>query len=200
MTDHACPECRARAAAPPDPDGERTRARAGSLDEVLREGLRTVYGRLRAQGIVQRRWVERVRARRVEAGRPAAWAEGIPSKLVLAGSPIGVTVDRLDDLQQAGVAEPDEVIAAGLGEPCMLELAPAVLVLLGELDIEDDIEDLYVFDGMGIPLLIEDVHAREALRQLARVRPGLERAAARALRLANSRAELAALGAREVER
>lgn len=187
MTDHACPECRARAAAPPDPDSERSRSRAlpGSLDEVLREGLRTVYGRLRAQGIVQRRWVERVRARRVEAGRPAAWAEGIPSKLVLVGSPIGVTVDRLDDLLQAGVAEPDEVIAAGLGEPCMLELAPAVLVLLGELDIEDD---------------IEDVHAREALRQLARVRPGLERAAARALRLANSRAELAALGAREVER
>ncbi len=186
MTDHACPECRARAAAPPDPDSERSRSRAlpGSLDEVLREGLRTVYGRLRAQGIVQRRWVERVRARRVEAGRPAAWAEGIPSKLVLAGSPIVVTVDRLDDLQQAGVAEPDEVFAAGLGEPCMLELAPRVLALLGGLNGDD----------------IEDAHAREALRQLARMLPGLERAAARALCLANSRAELAALSAREVER
>ncbi len=184
----ACPECRARAAAPPDPDSELSRSRAlpGSLDEVLREGLRTVYGRLRAQGIVQRRWVERVRARRVEAGRPAAWAEGIPSKLVLVGSPIGVTVDRLDDLQQAGVAEPDEVLAAGLGEPSMLELAPAVLVLMEAASLA-----LLDMDGPDGPV---------ALRQLYAMRPGLERAAARALRLANSRAELAALSAREVER
>lgn len=183
-----CPECRARAAAPPDPDGERSRSRVlpGSLDEVLREGLRAVYGRLRAQGIVQRRWVERVRARRIAAGLPASWAEGIPSKLVLAGSPIGVTVDRLDDLQQAGVAEPDEVLAAGLGEPCMLELAPPLLVLLG------DIEALAGARVSG--------RAALALRQLLTMRPGLEHATARALRLANSRAELAALSVREVER
>jgi hypothetical protein len=156
----------------------------GSLDEVLREGLRAVYGQLKAQGIVQRRWIERIRARRLAAGWRPGWADDTPSKIVLAGSAIGVTVDRLDDLQQAGVAEPDEVIAAGLGEPCVLELAPRVLALLGGLRWDD----------------IEDAHAREALRQLARMLPGLERAAARALRLANSRAELAALSAREVER
>lgn len=188
MTDHACPECRARAAAPPDPDGERTRARAlpGSLDEVLREGLRAVYGQLKAQGIVQRRWIERIRARRLAAGWRPGWADDTPSKLVLVGSPIGVTVDRLDDLQQAGVAEPDEVFAAGLGEPCMLELAPAVLVLMEATSLA-----LLDMDGPDGPV---------ALRQLYAMRPGLERAAARALRLANSRAELAALSAREVER
>lgn len=188
MTDHACPECRARAAAPPDPDGERTRARAlpGSLDEVLREGLRAVYGQLKAQGIVQRRWIERIRARRLAAGWRPGWADDTPSKIVLAGSAIGVTVDRLDDLQQAGVAEPDEVFAAGLGEPCMLELAPAVLVLMEAASLA-----LLDMDGPDGPV---------ALRQLYAMRPGLERAAARALRLANSRAELAALSAREVER
>lgn len=181
MTDHACPECRARAAAPPDPDGQRTRARVlpGSLDEVLREGLRAVYGRLKAQGIVQRRWVERIRERRLANGRAPGWADGTPSKIVLAGSAIGVTVDRLDDLQQAGVAEPDEVLAAGLGEPSVLELAPAVLILM---------------EAASVALLdMTDSEGPIALRQLYAMRHGLERAAARALRLANSRAELAAI-------